>query len=165
MDVISFEKASHNIHFNENNDSGPGKSFSRNPLRISVVVSGQPDHAVVTDLDQDGDLDAVVSLLASGQILWFENNKTGSDLGTLTLVTDPFTSARVPLVDLNSTSELTSSSWGSPTVIPPRYRGRARSGHGQGRLVQERRFGRSLFCSAILDHGCHAWLDSHGLSN
>ena len=36
MDVISFEKASHNIHFNENNASGPGV-FSRKPVLISIA--------------------------------------------------------------------------------------------------------------------------------
>ena len=107
MDVISFEKSTHNIHFNENNASGPGVFSRKTGTDFDSIGSGQPDHAVVTDLDQDGDLDVVVSFLASGQILWFENNKTGLDLGTLTLVTDPFNpTTPVPLVDLNSTSEL-----------------------------------------------------------
>ena len=107
MDVISFEKSTHNIHFNENNASGPGVFSRKTGTDFDSIGSGQPDHAVVTDLDQDGDLDIVVSFLASGQILWFENNQTGADLGTLTLVTDPFNpTTPVPLVDLNLTSEL-----------------------------------------------------------
>ncbi|MBT3636087.1 MAG: tandem-95 repeat protein [Opitutae bacterium] len=107
MDVLSFEKSTHFIHYNENNDSGPGVFKRKTGTSFDSIGSGEPDHAVVTDLDQDGDLDVVVSFIASGKILWFENNKTGDDLGTLTLVTDPVSPFPPdPLVDLNSTSEL-----------------------------------------------------------
>lgn len=99
MDVISFEKSDHNIYFNENNASGPGVFSRKTVTDFGSVGSGEPDHAVVTDFDQDGDLDVVVSFIASGQIIGFENNQTGLDLGSFTRITDP-------LVDLNATSEL-----------------------------------------------------------
>ena len=104
-DVLSFEKLSHNIHYHENNASGPGVFSRKTSTDFDSIGSGQPDHAVVADLDQDGDLDVVVSFIATGQILWFENNQTGNDIGTLTLVTDPLGTAD-PLIELNSTSEL-----------------------------------------------------------
>ena len=89
LDALSFEKASHNIHYNETTLGS--RCLSRKAgTDFDSIGSGQIRPCGGHRFDQDGDLDAVVSFIASGQILWFENNQTGADLGTLTLVTDPF---------------------------------------------------------------------------
>lgn len=75
VDVVCLEKAGSNIWFLENNGSG---SFSRKTVSaFGNVTSGEPDHAVITDLDQDGDLDVVVVFSFTSEIGWFENNATG----------------------------------------------------------------------------------------
>jgi hypothetical protein len=76
VDVICLEKSASNIHFMENNGFG---SFSRKSVpAFAAITSGEPDHAVITDLDQDGDLDVVVVFSSTSEIGWFENNATGT---------------------------------------------------------------------------------------
>ena len=75
-DVICLEKSLHNIHFMENNGSG---TFSRKAVSaFANVTAGEPDHAVITDLDQDGDQDVVVAFFGTSEIGWFENNASGT---------------------------------------------------------------------------------------
>ena len=76
VDVICLEKSLHNIHFMENNGSG---TFSRKAVSaFANVTAGEPDHAVITDLDQDGDQDVVVAFFGTSEIGWFENNASGT---------------------------------------------------------------------------------------
>jgi hypothetical protein len=75
VDVVCLEKEWSNIYFLENNGSG---SFSRKSVpAFGAITSGEPDHAVITDLDQDGDLDVVVVFSSTSEVGWFENNATG----------------------------------------------------------------------------------------
>ena len=98
VDVISFEKLAHNLYLHENNASGPGVFSRKTETDFDNVISGEPDHALVTDLDQDGDLDIVVSFFASGEIAWFENNQSGIGIGNF--------GAKSPLITKGAASEV-----------------------------------------------------------
>ena len=81
VDVVCLERNQHTLHYLQNDGTG---TFTRT-TPFSLVVSGKYlDHAVITDLDQDGDKDIVLSYFGDGtsgsaKMTWLENK--GLSLG------------------------------------------------------------------------------------
>jgi hypothetical protein len=81
IDVICLERNQHTLYYLQNNGTG---TFTR-ATPFSLDSNGKYlDHAVITDLDQDGDKDIVLSYFGDGanggaRMSWLENNGAGFD--------------------------------------------------------------------------------------
>lgn len=81
FDVVCLERSLHTLHYLEN--SGTGSFTRKSPNPFSLDGNGKYlDHAVITDFDQDGDKDVVLSYFGDGasggaRMSWLKNNGSG----------------------------------------------------------------------------------------
>ena len=71
LDVITLTTSA--IHYHEGYGTG---SFDRNTTTViddALTPAGTPDHAVICDLDQDGDQDLIVTIIDDSRILFYRN--------------------------------------------------------------------------------------------
>ena len=85
LDIVTLSTSA--IYYHEGNGTG---SFDRNTTTyIDSNGSGTPDHAIICDLDQDGDQDLIVSLFSDSKVMFYENdNPVGIFSSPVALVRD-----------------------------------------------------------------------------
>ncbi|MBT3667379.1 MAG: hypothetical protein HN548_07850, partial [Opitutae bacterium] len=85
LDVITLSTSA--IYYHEGN--GTGTFESNTSTIIDSNGSGLPNHAIICDLDQDGDQDLLVSLFSDSKVLFYENSSpVGTFLPPVALVRD-----------------------------------------------------------------------------
>jgi hypothetical protein len=85
LDVITLSSSA--IYYHVGN--GTGTFESNTSTEIDSNGSGLPNHAIICDLDQDGDQDLLVSLFSDSKVLFYENSSpVGTFLPPVALVRD-----------------------------------------------------------------------------
>ncbi len=84
IDVLSTSTYDDKVAWYENTD---GNGDFGEQIIISTSADG-PVHVIATDIDDDGDMDVLISANWGDKIAWFENTNGGGNFGTLQIISD-----------------------------------------------------------------------------
>jgi hypothetical protein len=84
IDVLSTSTYDDKVAWYENTD---GNGDFGEQIIISTSADG-PVHVIAIDMDDDGDMDVLISASWGDKIAWFENTNGGGNFGTLQVISD-----------------------------------------------------------------------------